>query len=507
MSVDDRDLSKFLGSASLVVVGTLVGSSAKLVERAVVGRLLSESEYGEFTIAISILMLAGMLGAAGFAQGVPRFMARFDDERDIRGVIITGILVTVALSSVIVVALFNSWGAVSILFDNQNSEYLFKLFVLAVPLSVVFRIGIGGIRGLENTKFKIITQDLGYPILRVVLIAIFLGFGFSVVATGYAYIISLLIFTFPVYYLLNRLLPLIGDFQLHTREMAIFSAPLVISTFMSQLLTYTDTLMLGYFRTSYEVGIYSAAFPLAVSMSLILTAFGYLYLPLTSRYDLEKGKSVGRVYEITTKWLFLSVFPIFLTLIAFPSEIISLVFGSRYSAGGVALTILAFGFFSNAAAGRNRETLSALGATNYILIANTIAFVVNIGLNYLLIPLLGIRGAAVASACSYVGLNVVVFLLLLIEFNISPITPASIRSFFGLSIFVAPLVLIARLYIPNNYISIILFGIVVGLLSVITVALIGGFEPEDEILFNFIEEKTGIEVPFIHQFIPNNERK
>lgn len=260
--------------------------------------------------------------------------------------------------------------------------------------------------------------------------------------------------------------------------------------------------MLSYFRTSYEVGIYNAAYPLAVSISLILAAFGYLYLPLASRYDIAEENSVGRIYEVTTKWLFIAVFPMFLTMVAFPSELISLIFGSRYSAGGTALTILSVGFFINAAVGRNRETLEALGATNFVLIANSVAFVLNIGLNYLLIPTFGIQGAAIASASSYIGLNFIVFLLLQSKFNISPFTTASVRIFLGLPILIGPLAVIARWYAPTHIISVTIFGVGTGLLGLVVVALLGGYEAEDAVLFKFVEDKTGLKIPLIGRFVP-----
>jgi O-antigen/teichoic acid export membrane protein len=377
------------------------------------------------------------------------------------------------------------------------------LFVVSIPLYVSFRIGIGAIRGRENTRYKIIAQNIGYPGLRLVFVTSLLMLNVGLVATGLGYLTALVVATILTYLLLNRILPLWGEFRLHGREMVVFSAPLIVSTIMSTLLTHTDTLMLGYFRPSSEVGIYSAAYPVARGLTLVLGAFGYMYLPVASRLDSKEGESVERVYEVTTKWMYLLVFPLFVTLLVYPEPIITMIFGREYVTGGAALGILAIGFFTTAAVGRNRETLSALGATKFILVSNLIAFGFNFLLNLALIPRYGFMGAAAASASSIVILNLVVYLFLKIRFGITPFNGRSMRAFVALPVVLVPLGFVIRGFVPDSPAAVVVFGITFTVLTVVIASVVGSLEPEDVIVVQFVEDRANVRIPFVRWYIPD----
>lgn len=503
MSAVRGDLSKLLSSASLVFLGALVSSASGLLERAIIGRLLSPVGYGEFSLALAVFTLGATLGAAGFTQGVPRFMARFDDPRDARGAWLTGLGISLGLSTVISLGLLATAPlVVPRLFESDDASLLFTIFVVAIPVYVCFRIGISAIRGEENTRYKVLTQDLLYPLGRIALVAGLLLAGVGLAATGLGYLLALVGVTVLVYVSLDRLVSLRGEFRLHPREMTAFSAPLIVSTVMTVLLTRTDTLMLGYFRSSNEVGIYNAAYPLAGSMAIVLGAFGYLYLPMASRLDSDQDRAVGRVYQVTTKWLYLIAFPGFVTLVSFPDEILAIVFGGEYTAGGTALVILAVGTFTNAAVGRNRETLSALGATNLILLSNLFAFAFNFAVNLLLIPRYGFIGAAVASAGSYVLLNLIVYTALRWQFDITPFYSKSIRVYVALPFVVVPIGVFVGRTLHGTLPIVALFGVLASVLTVLVTAAFGGLEADDIVLVEFVEETTDSRIPVIRRFIP-----
>ena len=504
MSVDSSDLSKLVSSAALVFIGAFFSSFAGLFERVIIGRLLSPSEYGEFSIALAVFTLGATLGAAGFTQGVPRYMARFDDMHDIRGTWLTGLLISGGLSILIAVVLIAGSPILTPrLFELDGAWFLLIIFVVAIPARAVLKIGVGAIRGRENTVYKVLTQNICYPVLRLSLISGLLLAGVGLIGTGIGYLVALVASIVLTYYFLNRLFPLVGEFSLHSKEMTSFSAPLIVSTIIEVLLTRTDTMMLGYFRPSAEVGIYNAAYPLAGSLTVVLGAFGYMYLPVASRLDSDEEGSVERVYELTTKWVYILVFPLFVLLLIYSIEIITLVFGVQYGTGGIALTILAVGFFTNAAVGRSRETLSALGATKFLLVSSIVAFIINFVANLVLIPIYGFVGAATASAGSFIALNFVVYLFLRTQFKITPFNQRSIKAFVALPVVLLPIGFVVRVALSSSLLMIISFGVICGILTIGIVLIVGGIEEEDIALVEFIENYVNIRIPYIRRFIPD----
>ncbi|WP_458190606.1 flippase [Haladaptatus sp. NG-WS-4] len=500
----ERELRSLLSSASLVFVGAAVASVAKLAERIVLGRWLSTAAYGEFNIALTTMSLGVTLALVGFSQGIPRYISRFDDERDVRGAWVTGILVAGAMGVVLTSLLYlNAEFLTANLFDRPDSDNLVPVFALAVPLVVGFRVGVGGIRGFENTIYKTYVADLLYPFGRLLLLGVLLWMGFGAVAAGYAYLVSAGVAFLVAHYLLNRLFPLVGEFRLHVREMAVFSAPLVVSSVLADLLTRTDTVMLGYFTTSHEVGLYAAAYPLANSLLIALASFGFLYLPLASRLDANGERDeISTIYQLTTKWVFIVTFPAFLLFVTFPADVLSVFFGDRYTEGAVALSILSVGFFTNAAGGRNRETLSALGHTKLILAGNAVAFCLNLALNLVLIPAYGFVGAAVASATANVTLNVFMFVVLWSKFGISPFSRWTVRTMTRVPLLLfPPTVVLARLVSLSAF-TLPLALVAAAIATLVVVSTLGCLQPEDRVVVDFVESMTDTKLPFLHGYVP-----
>lgn len=506
MFVDENDLSKLVSSASLVFFGGILQSLSKLLERILVARRLSPSVYGDVSIGIALLTFGVTLSLIGYNQGIPRFIARYNNDADVRGTWLTGLLIAGSLSLVLAtVTVMNVELLANALVEEAASDRLLILFAMAIPFVVGFRVGIGGIRGLEKTIYRTYARDLFYSGSRLILLLILLSFGYGATAAGYAYVVSAAAAFVFAHVLLYKLVPLVGEFSTHAREMTKFSLPLVVSTVLAMLLTQTDTLMLGYFRSSYEVGLYGAAYPLANGMLIVLHSFGYLYLPLTSRLDADDRRSeIDSIYKLTSKWIFIVTFPAFLALTAFSSDILTIVFGAKYRDAGLALTILSVGFFTSAAAGRNRETLSAIGYTQYILGANAVAFFFNIAMNLVLIPHYGHVGAAVASASSYVALNITIYVILQSQFDISPFSRWSVRTFMVLPTVLFPPTYALSTVLDLTAATLVVFLVVAGLLAVYLVTFTGCLQPEDRVPLQLFEESLGVSVPLVDQYLPDD---
>lgn len=500
----DEDIASLLSSASLVVVGGLVYSASSLLERMVIGRLLTPDAFGEASIGIAIVRLGATLAMLGFGQGVARYLSRFDDDADRRGVWLSAVLVTGVSTVVFTVVLYlNAPTIAGLLFESPDSPHVVRTFVLALPFLVGLRVGIGGIRGMENTVYRTLARDLLFPLGRIALIVALVSVGLGVASVGYAYLIAAAAACVLAHVLLHRLVSLAGEYRLHVREMARFSAPLVVAGILGQLLTRTDTIMLGWLSRSYEVAMYNAARPLAGGILIVLSAFGFLYLPMMSRLDANsKRERMDRIYKTTTKWIYVVTFPAFLTFVVFPEDVLRVFFGAEYVDGAPALVILSVGFFVNALLGRNRETLSALGLTTYLLVSNSLAFAVNVVANLLLIPRFGLVGAASASAGSFLVMNLVVSGVLLYRFDISPFSSWSVRTYVLLPAVLLPPAYVASEFLTLTAITLVPFLVLVGLLTVAVVSIAGCLQPEDWIALEFVEDRIGLRVPLVRRYLP-----
>lgn len=503
------DLSLLLSSATLMLVGSLLYSGSSLIERIVIARTLSLGAYGRVSTGIAILEFCSTLALIGLTQGIPRYMTRFDDDRDIRGLWLAGLGIAGALGVGIAgVLVFGADLITPLLFDRTDptSRTLLILFALSVPIYAGMLVGVAGIRGFEVTIYRTYSQDLLYPVVRLVVLGALLYLGFGATAAGYAYLIAVAVGFVAAHILLARLMPLVGPVRTHTREVVAFSLPLILATLITVMLLRTDTLMLAYFRPDREVGLYTTAYPLAGAMSLVLTAFGFLYLPMTSRLDAEdRREEVNELYQVTTKWIYVVTFPAFLAFVVFAEDVLVVFFGSDAAPAGPALAILSVGFFTSAAAGRSRETLSALGNTVAVLFSNAVAFVLNVGLNLVLIPAYGFLGASVASAVAYVFLYTVVYVILRRNYGITPFSRQSTRTFVVLPLALFPPTVVLSRMISLSVLTLPAFLVGAGFTTVVVVALTGCLQPEDMVPLDLIEDRLGLTIPLLRRYIPNPE--
>ncbi|WP_232688723.1 flippase [Halobacterium zhouii] len=500
----DENISALLSSATLVLLGGLVYSGSTLVERVVIGRLLTPEAFGEASIGIAIVRLGATLAMLGFGQGIARYITRFDDSADRRGVWVSAVAV-VGVATIAVTALLyaNAAEIAALLFESPDSPRVVQTFVLALPFLVGMRLGLGGIRGMEHTVYRTIARDLLFPLGRIALIVALVAVGYDLVAVGYAYLVAAAASCVVAHYLLHRLLPLVGQFQTHARELLRFSAPLVVASILGQLLTRTDTIMLGALTSSHEVAMFNAARPLAGGILMVLSSFGFLYLPMMSRLDAgSEREQMDRIYQTTTKWIYVVTFPAFLTFVMFPADVLRVFFGPAYTGGAPALVILSIGFFANAILGRNRETLSALGLTTYLLVSNTLAFTVNVAANLLLIPHYGLVGAAVASAASFLVMNAVVSGILLVGYDISPFSSWSVRAYVVLPLTLFPPAYALSKFITLTAVTLVPFLVAAGAATVAVVSLAGCLQSEDWIALEFVEDQIGLQVPYVRRYLP-----
>jgi O-antigen/teichoic acid export membrane protein len=110
------------------------------------------------------------------------------------------------------------------------------------------------------------------------------------------------------------------------------------------------------------------------------------------------------LFRTVTKWLCYSALIIFACIAIFRIELLRL-FGKGFTAGATALLILAGGYLANAVTGPTGVLLTMAGKQKWEL-ANTISMVTfNFLLNLVLIPTMGLIGAAIATAVSIATIN------------------------------------------------------------------------------------------------------
>ena len=183
------------------------------------------------------------------------------------------------------------------------------------------------------------------------------------------------------------------------------SFPMMYSGLLLYLLSWTDIFMIENFRTSKEVGIYTTAFKVASIGFLVITSINVVIAPkIAELYSKKDIKQLHKTIVNTTRLISVFTLPLVTVMIFFRKEILFF-FGAEFIAGENALILIALGILFSAMSGTVDQILNMTNQQKVLRNIILFSFVLNVVLNYLLIPKFGIEGAAFASLITNVFLN------------------------------------------------------------------------------------------------------
>lgn len=182
----------------------------------------------------------------------------------------------------------------------------------------------------------------------------------------------------------------------------------IVSNMMIAIFAQTDRIMLKLMINDAATGYYSAAVACAGMTGFVFTAIIDSFRPLIfddkKTDEIRYEKDMCRLYGII---IYLSLLQS-LVITLFSGLIIKILYGAAYSASiNVLKLVVWYTTFSYLGSVRNIWIL-AEDKQKYLWIINLSGALANVALNYILIPIMGIMGAALASLVTQIFTNVII---------------------------------------------------------------------------------------------------
>jgi polysaccharide pyruvyl transferase CsaB len=423
-------LGLFLRGSGVVMAGMMARIVILFITEVIAARILMPERYGLITWGLFLLNMLSMLTGLGLNTAIRRYIPIYEAEQDHQSssemIRFSALLSLIAgLLGALLLFAGVGWVARTILGDERETLVL-VILALALPLWNLQKAILAIFSGFKLPGYKVVVEDLLVPLgfLFVVVLAWRMNWKEIPIAKGYVvvYLLSVIV---GVSLVLTRT-PYTGNqSEVQNRgrqtdvpkyrpmEILAFSWPLIFTEPLGKLTGLVDIIIIGALALTYNVGIFRVASDLAVSMSLVLMSFGFMFLPVISRFVASGDKAAWQDMNArVARWSMLVNFPIFATLFFFPEGVINLIYGSPYREAAPVLRILALAYYGHAMVGFTGMNLAAAGLTKAQLMAHLASLVINIGGNILLIPLYGIKGAAVATLLSLWAVNGICLVLM-----------------------------------------------------------------------------------------------
>ena len=176
-----------------------------------------------------------------------------------------------------------------------------------------------------------------------------------------------------------------------------------------QIYVNADITMLGYLKDDYIVGIYSVSTKIYAIVKSIFASILTVTIP---RFSLYAGKQMKKEYQLlfnnVINILVITVFPAMFMLMILGRNIILIIAGSKYMVANTSLSILSFALiFALLSSFMNQCVLLPYKKEKVFLKSSFISATLNVGLNFLFIPILGDIGAAITTLISEVSMAVI----------------------------------------------------------------------------------------------------
>lgn len=424
-------LRSILTGAAISFLGFAVMRLAGLGEKVLIAQLFDPSRYGEVILAISLLSMVTVVGSLGLQTGVVRHLSRHDTKTDQLRVVTASVRLTGVASAVFAIILFLSADVIATrIFNNAQMASLLRIVAVGVPLAVLGQLGASIARGMKDARSKTLIENISFPLSRILLIGGAIALGFGTIGIAWAYIsgYALMALLGAAYVYVVFGIP--NESDVEYTNLLRFSLPLLFANSMSFINSSLDTILIGTFLASDQVGIYGAAYPLGRLVFIAPSIMGVIFTPVISDLQAsDKMQEIRKVYVIIARWIVVLTLPGAILLVIEPEIFLRSIFGTEYVAGSTALVILTLGFFFHVGLGINGGTLKMLGQSDFFLFSTVVNALINIGLNIWLIPQIGILGAAVATTVSYAIGNLLVSIRLFRDYRITPVVTDNLLTY------------------------------------------------------------------------------
>ncbi len=394
-------IRSFIKDSAIYAIPSIVSRGLAVILIPLYTRVLTPADFGSFDLFIAFATLVNLTVALEVSQGVARFYSTESDVMRKVAYASSGFWFTAfCYAFFLIIALIASKKLSLLIMGRDGMETSFQVGVIYIFINGIFY--------LIQNQFRWEFRSRHYAVVSMsvtIITAVFavfltyvLGWGLYGLLLGMAGGV-LIGCIYGLWYLQNSF-----RFQFQwsrLKEMLIFSAPLVPSGIAVFITLYIDRLMISHFLSVDDVGLFGIGYRLASVVGLVMIGFQGALTPLIlSNYQNEQ---TPRQLAVIFRGFIVFSLLIFLSLSLFASEILYLMTTpDYYSATSIVIFLTPAILLSNMyifAPG-----ISIAKKTYLILYINIGGAILNVALNWVLIPKFGISGAAIATLLSYAGM-------------------------------------------------------------------------------------------------------
>jgi len=397
-----EDATMVARGASYFLLQSLASTIFGVVYFAVLARFISEAEMGWYTSLSFLLGFLPLLATLGLNPTTAKFLSQHlaEGKTEEAGKIPkTVLLLCLPFSLAISLLCLVTAPQLSLFFMKEEElelAWLIQILALAVPFAALSTICSGFLQGLQEigklSKLSffsyILARIAGFFLLRA-------GLGLAGILVGW--ILGNVLTILITLIIVLRRLPFTKGFY-PTQPLLSFSMPLLASSVLILLTQWMDRALVILYVDPVHVGIYNVAATAWAVLMLVPTAILTALFPKMSELHAQHGKEIlEEALEKASRYVNMIHIPLCvgLTLLAF--SVIPLFAGEKFAEASIPYMVMALGAIPYGYTVLIYSIFVILKRNRYVLIYTLLGILADALVGYMLIPRIGIVGAAMGN--------------------------------------------------------------------------------------------------------------
>lgn len=405
------DSRKMVGKIGLVGIANIIGRITMILLVPILTKSLSVEDYGLWVIVVATIGLIPSVATLGLSNALMRFLPAMKENESKREIFYSIALLVLVTSGLISLGIFAIAGPVSI-FVLKSDLAIAQLLALIVLIESILSICLSFFNGI--LKIRIYSSIIiSKNILNLVFIGIIVGQGQGIVGAVIGLALSDVVVTlFAIVMIIKEIGISLPSFR-KLREYLSFSLPIVPTSLSSWIVRSSDRYIIGLFLGAAFVAFYSPAYTLGDVILMYSAPITIILFPTLSRYyDEHRISSLEKTLGHSLKYFFaLGIPTVFgLSMLSFP--LLNILTTYEIAINGYYITpIVCLGCLFWGSLLILSQVLIVAKKTKIIGTIWVGAAIINLTLNLILIPIVGIIGAAFTTLLAFAVSSLVVYML------------------------------------------------------------------------------------------------
>ncbi len=385
------------------------GAGLAYLSQILLARWMGAHEYGIYSVAWTVIIVLGIFACIGFSSSSNRFIPQYTQAGDLPH--LRGFLLASRLSALIAGTFLAGLGLLTVWLLRPLIEpyYIWplSLIFLTLPLFALGGVQDGIARSYDWPSLAMLPTYIWRPLAIIGLVLLLLLAGqpaTAMTAAAAAIAATWLVALYQLFTLNKRIAKQTGSGPrtIELQGWLAISMPMLLVEGFLQLITSADVIMVSFWHTPGEVAVYFAA-----SKTLALVHFVYFAVRAASAHRFsgfihaDDPEGLADYTRRATVWTFWPSLAAGIGLLMIAPLLLGL-FGKGFDAGYSLIAVLLLGVLVRASVGPVDALLSMTGHQKSCATIYASTFVINVVLNLILIPQLGLMGAALATSLSIV---------------------------------------------------------------------------------------------------------